>query len=125
MCLCIYLYCLKNSITTFIDLFISIVQCIERFGTDDGKMNHQSIDMYEGPAFKTLGDDLQESMYAYLHERGITAELPEQIVMLAQAKEQQEYTNWLAQLEDFLLYDPLKATGKDSKKNELPIKKGQ
>jgi hypothetical protein len=55
-----------------------------------------------------LNEDLQESVYAYLEERGISAELPEKLAMLAQAKEQQEYTHWLARMEEFLLYDPTK-----------------
>jgi hypothetical protein len=82
---------------------------IDRLGCDDGRMTDMAIDQYDGPAFNMLADEMQQAMYDYLGERGIDQDLPEKLALMAQAKESQEYTHWLSRVEEFLLYDPLKA----------------
>jgi len=54
---------------------------------------------YTGPAFDELDDELQGSFHDYLSEQGVDDTLASFIAMYADFKEQQEYSNWLQQVE--------------------------
>ena len=58
--------------------------------------------LYTGPIFDELDDAVQDAMYAYLEERGITAELGEYLIRLSHDKEQRMYMDWLEQMTRFL-----------------------
>ena len=58
--------------------------------------------MYTGPVFDELDDAVQEALYAYLEERGITPEIGEYLLHLIHDKEQREYMDWLDKMTSFL-----------------------
>lgn len=58
--------------------------------------------MYTGPLFDELDDAVQEALYSYLEERGITPELGEYLLHLMHDKEQREYMDWLDKMTAFL-----------------------
>lgn len=58
--------------------------------------------MYTGPVFDELDDAVQEALYSYLEERGITPELGEYLLHLLHDKEQREYMDWLDKMTSFL-----------------------
>lgn len=58
--------------------------------------------LYTGPIFDELDDTVQDAMYAYLEERGITADLGEYLIKLSTDKEQRMYMDWLDDMSRFL-----------------------
>ena len=59
--------------------------------------------LYTGPeTFEELDEAVQDAMYQYLEERGITAELGEYLLHLTNDKEQREYMDWLERMAHFL-----------------------
>jgi hypothetical protein len=58
--------------------------------------------MYTGPVLDELDDEVQEALYAYLEERGITPDLGEYLLHLIHDKEQREYMDWLDKMTSFL-----------------------
>lgn len=59
-------------------------------------------DVYPGPPFGSLDDDLQLLMERFLEERGITQALAVFVPDYVDVKEQREYTRWLANVKAFV-----------------------
>jgi len=57
---------------------------------------------YPGPHFEDLDKGVQDAFLSYLEERGINSTLADYIVEKRIDKEQQEYTNWLDKVANFL-----------------------
>lgn len=66
--------------------------------------SNQSTDImniYAGPKFHELDENLQAAFYDYLAERGIDDDLSFFVLSYSRDKEQREYVMWLKQLLDF------------------------
>lgn len=59
-------------------------------------------DMYVGPPFGNLDEDLQILLERYLEERGINAALAIFVPDYIDMKEQKEYLRWLSNVKDFI-----------------------
>lgn len=59
-------------------------------------------DVYPGPPFGSLDDDLQVLMERFLEERGITQALAVFVPDYVDIKEQREYTRWLNNVKGFI-----------------------
>lgn len=59
-------------------------------------------DVYPGPPFGSLDDDLQVLMERFLEERGITQALAVFVPDYVDVKEQREYTRWLNNVKTFI-----------------------
>lgn len=59
-------------------------------------------DVYPGPPFGSLDDDLQVLMERFLEERGITEALAVFVPDYVDVKEQREYTRWLNNVKGFI-----------------------
>ncbi|KAI8949181.1 mitochondrial glycoprotein [Xylaria longipes] len=76
----------------------------------DAKMAHSSSpeavhgaeDIYPGPPFGSLDEDLQLVMERYLEERGITQAMAVFVPDYMDVKEQREYQSWLKNIKDFV-----------------------
>ena len=62
----------------------------------------EDTDIYHGPFFDKLSDDLKESMLSYLADRGIDEDMAFFIMAYSENKEQREYMNWLKKLMVFV-----------------------
>lgn len=63
---------------------------------------HKRSELYPGPPFGTLDDDLQVLMERYLEERGITQALAVFVPDYVDVKEQKEYVRWLNNIKNFV-----------------------
>ncbi|KUI71961.1 hypothetical protein VM1G_07953 [Cytospora mali] len=63
---------------------------------------HKSRDVYPGPPFGTLDEDLQLLMEQYLDERGINSTLALFVPEYMDMKEQREYLAWLNNVKGFV-----------------------
>lgn len=63
---------------------------------------HARQDMYSGPPFANLDEDLQVLMERYLDERGINTALAIFVPDYIDMKEQKEYLRWLSNVKDFV-----------------------
>lgn len=63
---------------------------------------HKSRDVYPGPPFGTLDEDLQLLMEQYLDERGINSALALFVPEYMDMKEQREYLAWLGNVKGFV-----------------------
>ncbi|KAI2467370.1 mitochondrial glycoprotein [Annulohypoxylon bovei var. microspora] len=63
---------------------------------------HAAQDVYPGPPFGTLDEDLQLLMERYLEERGVTQALAVFVPDYMDIKEQREYQNWLKDVKTFI-----------------------
>jgi len=63
---------------------------------------HKRAELYPGPPFGTLDDDLQVLMERYLEERGITQALAVFVPDYVDVKEQKEYVRWLNNIKTFV-----------------------
>jgi len=63
---------------------------------------HKGEDVYPGPSFGTLDEDLQVLMERYLEERGITQALAVFVPDYLDVKEQREYLAWLNNVKNFV-----------------------
>lgn len=63
---------------------------------------HQRQDMYVGPPFGNLDDDLQILFEKYLDERGINTALALFVPDYIDMKEQKEYVQWLSNVKSFV-----------------------
>ncbi|KAI1756257.1 mitochondrial glycoprotein [Xylaria castorea] len=63
---------------------------------------HNAEDVYPGPPFTTLDEDLQLMMERYLEERGVTQAMAVFIPDYMDVKEQREYQSWLKNVKDFV-----------------------
>jgi complement component 1 Q subcomponent-binding protein len=59
-------------------------------------------DMYVGPPFGNLDEDLQVLLERYLEERGVNAALAIFVPDYIDMKEQKEYLRWLSNVKDFV-----------------------
>ncbi|KAM0805483.1 regulatory protein suaprga1 [Usnea florida] len=59
-------------------------------------------DLYEGPPFGNLDEDLQVLLERYLDERGINTALAMWVPEYIDFKEQREYLNWLSNVKSFV-----------------------
>lgn len=59
-------------------------------------------DMYVGPPFSNLDEDLQVLLERYLEERGVNAALAIFVPDYIDMKEQREYLRWLSNVKDFV-----------------------
>ena len=63
-------------------------------------------DLYEGPPFGNLDEDLQVLLERYLDERGINTALAMWVPEYIDFKEQREYLNWLSSKSTFIVSFP-------------------
>lgn len=63
---------------------------------------HKSRDVYPGPPFGTLDEDLQLLMEQFLEERGINSALAVFVPEYMDVKEQREYLDWLNNVKGFV-----------------------
>ncbi|KAI7777561.1 hypothetical protein LA080_003396 [Diaporthe eres] len=63
---------------------------------------HKGRDIYPGPPFGTLDEDLQLMMESYLDERGINSTLAVFVPDYMDVKEQREYLAWLNNVKGFV-----------------------
>ncbi|KAJ8125957.1 hypothetical protein O1611_g7681 [Lasiodiplodia mahajangana] len=63
---------------------------------------HGAEDVYPGPPFPSLDEDLQALVERYLEERGISQALALFIPDYMDLKEQREYQDWLKNVKDFV-----------------------
>lgn len=61
----------------------------------------EAQDLYIGPPFSNLDEDLQVMLERYLEERGINTELALFIPDYIDVKEQKEYVSWLSNVKGF------------------------
>ena len=66
------------------------------------EMMAERQDMYVGPPFGNLDEDLQVLMERYLEERGINTPLALFVPDYIDMKEQREYLRWLSNVKDFV-----------------------
>ncbi|KAI2635759.1 mitochondrial glycoprotein [Hypomontagnella submonticulosa] len=69
---------------------------------ESAEVAHQAQDVYPGPPFGTLDEDLQILMERYLEERGITQALAVFVPDYMDIKEQREYQTWLKGVKEFI-----------------------
>ena len=65
-------------------------------------MIHERQDLYVGPPFGNLDEDLQVLLEQYLDERGINTALAIFVPDYIDMKEQKEYLRWLSNVKDFV-----------------------
>lgn len=63
---------------------------------------HERQDLYAGPPFSNLDEDLQSMFERYLDERGINTVLAVFVPDYIDMKEQKEYLRWLENVKDFV-----------------------
>lgn len=69
---------------------------------DSAETAHQAQDIYPGPPFGSLDEDLQILMERYLEERGVTQALAVFVPDYMDIKEQREYHTWLKDVKEFV-----------------------
>ncbi|KAI0381353.1 mitochondrial glycoprotein [Hypomontagnella monticulosa] len=69
---------------------------------ESAEVAHKAQDMYPGPPFGSLDEDLQILMERYLEERGITQALAVFVPDYMDIKEQREYQTWLKDVKAFV-----------------------
>ncbi|OTA80243.1 hypothetical protein M434DRAFT_401845 [Hypoxylon sp. CO27-5] len=69
---------------------------------ETAELAHAAQDVYPGPPFGSLDEDLQILMERYLEERGITTALAVFVPDYMDIKEQREYQEWLTNVKDFV-----------------------
>lgn len=83
------------------------VDAVRHFKQGEFDLNNESVggqrqDLYMGPVFEELEEDIQTTFCRYLEERGIDTALATFLPDYVDYKEQQEYVNWLRQVNDFV-----------------------
>ncbi|KAF2963696.1 hypothetical protein GQX73_g9874 [Xylaria multiplex] len=63
---------------------------------------HGAEDVYPGPPFGSLDEDLQVLIERYLEDRGITQSMALFVADYVDVKEQREYQTWLKNIKDFV-----------------------
>lgn len=63
---------------------------------------HKSRDVYPGPPFGTLDEDLQLLLEQFLEERGVNSALAVFVPEYMDLKEQREYLQWLSNVKGFV-----------------------
>lgn len=70
--------------------------------SDSAEVTHTAQDVYPGPPFGSLDEDLQVLLERYLEERGVTQALAVFVPDYMDMKEQREYQAWLKDVKDFV-----------------------
>lgn len=70
--------------------------------SSSAEADHKSRDVYPGPPFGTLDEDLQLLMEGFLDERGINSTLAVFVPDYMDMKEQREYLAWLNNVKGFV-----------------------
>ncbi|RCI13045.1 hypothetical protein L249_0079 [Ophiocordyceps polyrhachis-furcata BCC 54312] len=70
--------------------------------SDTPDVVHKRIDLYSGPPFGSLDEDLQLLIERYLDERGINQAMAVFVADYVDAKEQKEYVRWLENIRGFI-----------------------
>ncbi|KAH8198947.1 hypothetical protein TruAng_006908 [Truncatella angustata] len=68
----------------------------------DADASHRAQDVFPGPPFGTLDEDLQILLERYLEERGVTQALAVFVPDYMDLKEQKEYQAWLKNVKGFI-----------------------
>lgn len=68
----------------------------------DAEASHAAQNLYPGPPFGSLDEDLQILMERYLEDRGITQSLAMFVPDYMDMKEQKEYIAWLNNVKGFV-----------------------
>ncbi|KAL1892452.1 Mitochondrial acidic protein mam33 [Ceratocystis pirilliformis] len=84
-----------------IDSFFYFNKAAEAFAST-AEVSHTRANVYAGPSFETLDEELQDKAEAYLNERGIDNSLATFVGDYANWKEQIEYVNWMKNLAGFM-----------------------
>ena len=69
---------------------------------EDAESNNNRAEVFAGPPFETLDEDLQVMMERYLEERGVTQALAVFAPDYLDLKEQKEYLRWLNNVKTFV-----------------------
>ncbi|KAI9222549.1 mitochondrial glycoprotein [Blastocladiella britannica] len=69
---------------------------------DTAEADYKRRGTYMGPVFDELDDTLADAYYAFLEERGVSAEVAEFIPEYIEYKEQNEYVRWLEKVKSFV-----------------------
>ncbi|KAI0165185.1 mitochondrial glycoprotein [Hypoxylon sp. FL1284] len=69
---------------------------------NSAEIAHRAQDIYPGPPFGSLDEDLQILMERYLEERGVTQALAVFVPDYMDVKEQREYQAWLKDVKSFV-----------------------
>ncbi|KAI1762293.1 mitochondrial glycoprotein [Hypoxylon sp. FL1150] len=69
---------------------------------ESAEVAHKAQDVYPGPPFGSLDEDLQVLMERYLEERGVTQALAVFVPDYMDIKEQREYQAWLKDVKGFV-----------------------
>jgi len=70
--------------------------------SSDAEAAHKAQDVYPGPPFGSLDQDLQDLMERYLEERGVNQALALFVPDYMDVKEQREYQAWLKDVKNFI-----------------------
>lgn len=68
---------------------------------DEKHASTEPNELYEGPSFNDLDENLQGAFYEYLTERNIDDDLSFFVLAYSRDKEQREYTHWLEKVQAF------------------------
>jgi complement component 1 Q subcomponent-binding protein len=66
------------------------------------EIGEQRQDLYMGPVYEELDEELQTTFSKYLEERGIDTALATFLPDYVDYKEQKEYVNWLKDVNEFV-----------------------
>lgn len=69
---------------------------------ESAEIEHKAQDVYPGPSFGTLDEQLQMQLEHYLEERGINSALAVFVPDYMDVKEQREYLTWLKNIKGFV-----------------------
>lgn len=64
--------------------------------------DYQRREVYQGPPFHNLDENVQSSFEQYLETRGIDSDLADFIIEYASHRENKEYVNWLKKFKTFV-----------------------
>ncbi|KAL5606808.1 hypothetical protein BROUX41_003186 [Berkeleyomyces rouxiae] len=84
-----------------IDSFFYFNNAAEAFAST-AEVSHARANVYAGPSFETLDEELQDKAEAYLNDRGVDSSLALFVGDYANWKEQTEYVNWMKNLSGFM-----------------------
>ncbi|EJT75832.1 hypothetical protein GGTG_05761 [Gaeumannomyces tritici R3-111a-1] len=69
---------------------------------ESAEIEHKAQDVYPGPSFGTLDEQLQVQLEQYLNERGVNSALAVFVPDYMDVKEQREYLTWLKNIKGFV-----------------------
>lgn len=95
---------LQNTEEAFMVDFINYQSDVKSLLNDQILANNEFVDKvkYQGPRFSDLDPALQTALEQYLQTKGLDSELADFIVAYSEYKEENEYRQWLKNLEKFI-----------------------